>query len=479
MMRFLTLFCSFLFGSLCQQICADITLPKLFSDHMVLQQSDEIKIWGKADAEEELEVSLGQSQAKVTAGTDGQWAVKLPRPTGYGPFELTIAGESSKVVLTNVLLGEVWLCTGQGHMNLTLPNSVDGKKELEKIANANLRFFKVPKHSIDNPIADIEKKASWEVCGSKSAEAFSAVAYYFGKKLQSELKCPVGLILAAVDKAPAEAWIKRKDLDEASVFKELLEHWDARGKDIISESRPSNLFNGMIAPLVDFKIRGVVCYLGESNVGRGHQFATLFPTLIKNWRAAFGGSEFPFYYVALAPHRYENMDAEDLPEIWDAQLKTLRLNNTGMVVASDITDPESSKIINAKPIADRLSAWAFAKDYAKKDKVFSGPIFQKAEIDGNQIRLRFAHVGTGLMVKGGGQLTDFTVAGSDKKFIKANAEIDGDSVVVSCDKIDRPVAVRFGWTDTAMPNLFNNAGLPAAPFRTDAFELKSVNKHYR
>ena len=457
---------------------ADISLPKIFSNRMVLQDGKQITVWGKAEPGETLEVSLGESSIKLTVNDEGHWLAKVDRPKGDGPFELTIAGKTSKVVLSDILLGQVWLCSGQSNMEWSLARSKDPKKEIEGSTNKQIRLFKVPREAIDKPQNDILKEAKWVECKPETSKSFSAVAYYFGKKLQAELKCPIGLVQSAWGGTPVESWTSRKAMSEIDSLKPLLEHWDGRTEQLKHAHRPGNLYNGMIAPLLKFKFSGAIWYQGESNVGRGAQYATLFPAMINCWRKDFDNASMPFYFVNLAPFRYGRAEPDALPEVWDAQLKTLKLKNTGMAVITDIGNVKDIHPRNKKGVGERLALWALAKNYGKKELVFSGPLFKQAEIEGDKIRVRFTS-NKGLKTSDGKKLTGFTIAGPDKKFVPAVAKIDNDSLLISSDDVKRPIAVRFAWTDTATPNLVNAAGLPAAPFRSDDFELKSKDKHFR
>ena len=467
-----------LFIALVPVASADISLPKIFSDHMVLQDSRQITIWGTADPSESLEISLGESSTRLAADDKGNWAVRIDRPKGDGPFDLTIAGKTSRIVITDILLGQVWLCSGQSNMNWPLNKTEKHQPEIENSTNKQIRLFKVPREAIDKPQNDILKEAKWVECKPDTSKDFSAVAYYFGKKLQSELKCPIGLVQSAWGGTPAESWTSRKSLSAITSLKPLLEHWDSRTEQLKNPQRPGNLYNGMIAPLIRFKFAGVIWYQGEANVGRGYQYATLFPAMINCWRKSFGDDKLPFYFVNLAPYRYQRATPEALPEVWDAQLKTLKLQKTGMAVISDIGNIKDIHPKNKKGVGERLALWALAKNHDKKNIVFSGPLFKQAEIEGNRIRVRFTN-GKGLKSRDGEPLTDFLIAGSDRKFVKAVAVIDDDSLLISAESVKTPRVVRFAWTDTATPNLVNEAGLPAAPFRSDDFELKSKDKHFR
>jgi len=458
---------------------ADITLPKIFSDHMVLQRGDVIQIWGNADGEESLDVKLGNKSVTVTVGNEGTWKASIPSPSEAGPFDLEIVGKSSKLVLSDVLLGEVWLCSGQSNMNWPLKNSKEGAEEIKASSNDKIRLFKVPQHSVDKRLLDIEKTANWESCNEKTSENFSAVAYHFGKRLQQELDCPIGLIQSAWGGTPVESWTPRADLENDKTLAPLLKHWDERASDAQNPHRPANLFNGMISPILPFKIRGAIWYQGESNVGRGYQYSKLFPILINSWRQKFNDNNMPFIFVGLAPFRYQRSEPFDLPEVWDAQFKALEMKSVGMAVTTDIGNVKDIHPRNKTMVGKRLSLWALANVYGKKDLVLSGPIYNSHKVEGNKIRILFSNVGGGLVSRDGKPISDFTISGSDEKFFPAKAVIEGDALVVSADEVVDPVAVRFAWTDTATPNFFNKEGLPAAPFRTDQFELKSKDKHFR
>ncbi len=274
-------------------------------------------------------------------------------------------------------------------------------------------------------------------------------------------------------------------MDQVESLAPLLRHWN-ENDDPISQDRPANLFNGMIAPMTRFQIRGVIWYQGESNNGRGAQYATLFPTLIENWRNEFSSGEFPFLFVQLAPFRYKDNPPTDLPEIWDAQLRTYKtVPNTGMVVTTDVGDLADINPKNKQAVGRRLALFALAKAYKaqlpeeKQSFAYCGPIYESKSINGNRIRITFQQTANGLRKRNPNEdLTYFTICGEDGHFVPATATIEGDTVVVSSTEVPHPIEVRFGWTDTAQPNLCNSEGLPASPFRTDNFPLESANKSF-
>ena len=472
---------------------ADISLPKIFSDHMVLQQNTSAPVWGTAEPAQKLVVTFNDIQVKIQADAGGRWSTLIKTPGAGGPFQLEIAAESGepKVVFTDVLVGEVWVCSGQSNMEWPMTKVLNPETEIDMSKNfPNLRLFTVANNASPQPLEDFANVTPWSVCGPDSVKSFSGVAYFFGRELSKELdNIPIGLINSSWGGTRCEAWTARSALDEVELLAPLLRHWDENDEPT-SQHRPANLFNAMIAPMTKFKIRGVIWYQGESNNGRGYQYATLFPTMIKNWRNAFNSGEFPVYFVQLAPFRYTDNPPGDLPEVWDAQLKTLNsVPNTGMVVTTDLGNISDIHPKNKQAVGRRLARIALAETYNhllpddKKNIVDSGPIYESISTNGDRIRLTFKHVAAGLRNQDPNQdpdqeLTCFTICGEDRKFYPAVASIEGDTVVVSSPEVKNPIAVRFGWTDTSQPNLFNSEGLPASPFRTDDFPLESANRSF-
>ena len=465
---------------------ADIRLPKIFSDNMVLQRDTDVRIWGTADPGEELTISLGDNSAKVVADDSGNWSSELPPPDTGGPYKLSVEGSESSVVFSEVYVGEVWLCVGESNMSRTLKQSIDFEDDaardawLQEIDNSNIRLFTVPENAIDEPTGDFTEAVAWQKCRGADVGDFSALAYYFGLALQENeaLKdVPIGLINASLGGATAEAWTSRTGLDAAEALKPMMQHWNDN-PDKRSPARPSGLYNGMLAPLVPLGIRGVVWYQGETNVGRGDQYRDIMEVLIQDWREKFQSDAMPFVFVQVCPYRYSDWDPRALPELWDAQNAVLEVPNTGMAVTSDIGDAEDPHPKNKEIIGKRLAQLALADVYAAADAKGQGPQFESMEVvdQTNQIRVRFTQA-EGLKAVGE-NVTGFQVCGSDGEFQKANAKLEDGVVVVWADEVNQPTQVRYLWQDTAKANLFNQKGLPARSFRTDDFKLLSEGRHF-
>ncbi|MGI9518691.1 MAG: sialate O-acetylesterase [Pirellulaceae bacterium] len=467
-------------------LMADIQLPKIFSDKMVLQRGDSVNIWGTADPGEELTVTLGESSVTTQADDAGNWSIQLVPPPAGGPYELTIAGKDAQVVYNDVLVGEVWLCSGQSNMQWSMNQSLDFESDEERIKyfseinGSRLRLFTVPANAIEEPASDLAGAAVWEECTPATVAEFSAVAYFFAKALQEHESLndvPIGLIDSSWGGTPAEAWTSREALEAHANLAPLLEHWDAN-EDKRNPRRPAALYNGMIEPLIPLTIRGVVWYQGESNVGRANQYKTLFPSLIEDWRARFGQGNFPFYFVQLAPHRYGDLDPRALAELWDAQDDVLQLPNTGMAVSVDIGNSTDIHPKNKQIVGQRLACIALAETYGQVGLECRGPVYRSIEKieDGSKllIHLDFAE---GLHHHGD-SLNGISICGDDGEFVTAHAEIRDGKLVAWSDDIEKPAHVRYLWDDTAQGNLFNAAGLPASPFRTDDFEMLSVHENF-
>jgi len=484
---------------------ADVTPHALFRDHAVLQREVPVPVWGTASPGENVSVRLADRPAvTTTAGADGRWQVHLPAQPAGGPFKLVFEGKN-RIELNDVWLGEVWLCSGQSNMERQL-GLRNGQQPLvnweQEVASANypkIRHFAVERMPSDTPLADTTGK--WDVCSPQTAAQFTAVGYYFARDLQRELGVAVGLIHSSWGGTPAEAWM-RQDLlagefpeviaaQENAVaaygvalekFKTeepaLLLAWQeadaaakAAGKPSpgkpapprnpsTTQNRPSSLYNGMIAPLQPYAFRGVIWYQGESNAGRAEAYRTLFPALIRDWRTQWGQGEFPFLFVQIAPYKSQP------PEIRDAQLHTWRTTpNTAMVVTTDVGDAEDIHPTRKEPVGSRLALAARALAYGEALD-YSGPRFTAFKIEGSKVILSFDHVGGGLVAKDGA-LRGLTISGDGKTFVPADAVIVGETVEVSASAVAAPVAVRYGWTNAPDVNLFNSAGLPASPFRTD------------
>lgn len=460
---------------------SDITLPKIFSDHMVIQQNSNLRIWGTADPTEKLTITFSEQEKTTQADANGRWSTTIKTGNAGGPYELLIASESSdtRVLVSDVMVGEVWVCSGQSNMAWPNKNALNPEIEFEDAKNyPNIRLFTVSNSAISKPQSEFAKVEPWVCCSPESIQGFSATAYQFAKQLSKDMDIPIGLINTSWGGTRCEAWTPESALQADERYAPLLEFWADKNQPT-SQHRPGNLYNAMIAPLKGYAFQGVIWYQGEANVGRGAQYEHLFPTMIKSWRKEFNQGDFPFYFVQLAPFRYSKKAPQALPEVWQAQLNTLKnLDNVGMAVTTDIGNVNNIHPKNKQAVGQRLALWALGGVYkdliSTSPQPMSGPIFKDFSIEGNKIRLTFDHMADGLKIRSPDtELTHFLICGDDQQFVPASAQVDGDTVIVSSPKVPKPVAVRFSWEDTAEPNLINSAGLPASPFRTDEFDLLS------
>ena len=485
---------------------AKVKTNSLFSNNMVLQQGVVVPVWGTADENENVSVAFcGQKVA--TVAKDGKWFVQLQSLKSGGPFEMTITGKDV-VKITNILVGEVWVCSGQSNMERKLGLAggqkpiVDWQNEAKDAANyPQIRQYTVARNPSAVKVEDA--KGKWTICDSISVKNFSAVGFFFGRSLTQSLKnVPIGLIFSAWGGTLAEKWTTRATMESndelksivaaydksildfpaaAAKFKlnedSLLTKWkaDTTAARIAKKPMPKKpfapidptksgdcggLYNGMIAPLIPYAIKGAIWYQGEANSVKAKQYQTLFPAMIADWRKAWNMGDFPFFFVQIAPHMWMS------PEIREAQLLTLKKSpNTAMAVIVDCGDSADIHPANKRPVGERLALAARALTYKQK-MAYSGPIYKSMEVKGNTAILSFDHVNKGLEVKGTA-LTDFVISGDGKTFVPAKAEIKGKTVVVSSDKVTTPVAVRMGWKNVPHVNLYNKDGLPASPFRTD------------
>lgn len=638
--------------------CAEVRLPALFSDGMVLQREREAPVWGWATPGEKVTVSVGAKSVSATAGADGRWQVRLASMKATGtPFDVTIAGATNTIALHNILVGEVWICSGQSNMEMGVGGVMNAAQEIAAANYPQIRQFTVAKVVADQPKTEMQGK--WVACTPETVGSFSAVAYFFGRNLHQQLKVPIGLIHTSWSGTPAEAWASRDSLARDPKLRQILDHcfdsteayrtanaafeqqltrwqdahrlndpgnagekagwaapntdtkswytmtlpvmlmhgepslylqgafWFRReveipaawaghaltlnlgpiadfdvtyfngvqigahaedtpetakvsrqytipaeqvktGRAVIavrlfskygeggfgakpeefsltaadaqpaaiplagpwnyrvelgvapkptprgpippdSSWSPTKLFNGMIAPLIPYAMRGAIWYQGESNGDLGYQYRTLFPAMISSWRAAWGEGDFPFLYVQLANwlHHQDVPSECSWAELRDAQLFTLHTRNTGMAVAIDIGDALDIHPKNKQEVGRRLALAAEAQVY-KQPVAYSGPMYRTMKVEKAQIRLRFDHIDGGLLAKDG-ELTGFAIAGKDHRFVWAHARIDGETVVVWSEDVPAPEAVRYGWHYNPTCNLYNHAGLPASPFRTDTW----------
>jgi sialate O-acetylesterase len=488
---------------------AQVKPNALFSDHMVLQSGMSVPIWGTATPGEKVFVTLLKHTRTATAGADGKWTVRLTSLKPGGPFEMTIAGKSpgeTPIVVKDVLVGEVWLGSGQSNMQFYVSKNgpghapyglLDEEKEIAAANYPQLRMFTVKNATSYTP--QTEEVGTWEVCTPQTVPNFSAVGYLFGRDLNQALKLPVGIVLSAFGASTAEAWIPRDALAADPLLKPMLDKLDARedyfkahpgGTDADAppspqtinsrpgrggalrdpahdQHQPTVLYNTMINPILPYAIRGAIWYQGESVVG-GAQGVMLYghvmETMVTDWRKQWGEGNFPFYVVQLPGQQ----NVSNNPLIREQQAKILSLPHSGMAVVLDTSEAHNVHPHNKEPLGDRLSKIALANVYSRKIE-YSGPVYSSMKVEGSTIRINFTHA-AGLMAKGD-KLNWFQIAGADQKFVDADAKVEGSSVIVSSPQVPAPVAVRYAWDnypDTA--NLYNAAGLQAAPFRTDTWD---------
>ncbi len=511
---------------------ADVKLHPLFCDNMVLQRDAKVPVWGTADPGEEVAVDLLSSMPKTffpnsqvptirgTAIADekGNWIVVLEIPGVKSGIDLTgntLVVKGKKISqLKNVAIGDVWICSGQSNMEWKvggLKRDDQGKKVAAAAANPNIRLFTVTKRPFPTPQSTIpvtKSEGLWLECTPETVLNFSAVGYFFGRDLQKSLGVPIGLIHTSWGGTPCEAWTSKAGLaaedglkhyvdainnvnaekamaayeTALAKYKVAAEKAKADGKPApraprkpqnggVNQNTPTALYNGMIAPLIPYAIKGAIWYQGESNGSRAKEYRTLFPAMIADWRKQWG-NDFPFFAVQLAPFRADGSEKVAYAELRDAQFyATQKLPKVGIAVITDSGEETDIHPQKKEPAGARLALAARAIAYGEKIE-YSGPVFKDAKIDGNKVTVSFKHLGGGLKCNGD-TLSGFTVCGEDKVFHPAKAEIVGDRVVVTCEAVSKPVAVRFGWVNFAKPelNFFNAAGLPAVPFRSDEFPL--------
>jgi sialate O-acetylesterase len=453
---------AFLLGLFIVQASAAVRLPSIIGSHMVLQQQAKVKIWGwSAPAEKiTIQVSWDTTTYHVTASRGARWITEVKTPVAGGPYTVKIKG-SNEIILDDVMIGEVWLCGGQSNMEWSADQGLkQSKDEAPNATNKNIRFFYVPKSTSSTPQDDV--KAQWVVCNPEDMLHFSAIGYFFGKQINAVTGYPVGLINSNWGGTPAEVWtpeeIIQNDHDLRNASEKLMpsQWWPhIRGE----------AYNAMIYPITNYEISGTIWYQGESNVGTHYGYQRLFTNMIDSWRKAWN-KNFPFYFVQIAPYTYgdNHINGAFLRE---AQTKSTSFPKTGMVVVSDLVD--NVKDIHPtlkKEVAARLANYALGDTYGVKGLHYKTPVYTSHSVEKNKIRINFDNVPTTLVSKGG-EPTDFYIAGADGVFVPAKAIIEGKTIIVSSTKVKEPVDVRFGFTNTAMPNLFSAEGLPVNLFRTD------------
>jgi sialate O-acetylesterase len=489
---------------------ADVKLPSIISDNMVLQQDAPAGVWGWADPGEKVTVKFGDKSAETVADDKGKWKVKLEGLATGAPGELTVAGKNT-LTIKNVVAGEVWVASGQSNMEWTVSGVKDKDAEIKAADFPQIRMYTVKKNPQAEPAEDTTGK--WEVCTPQTVPGFSAVGYFFARRLYQTLKQPVGIIHTSWGGTPAEYWTPKPVLAADKELKTYLDGWDKaveaypaakekfekdlaawkeltktpppegqkhpnqprppRGEPGNATGMPASLYNGMVAPITNYGIRGAIWYQGESNAGQPDLYKKLFPSMIKSWRQVWKNEEFPFLFVQLANfmQRHEQPTDTNWARLREAQLETLDLPHTGMAVIIDIGEEKDIHPKNKQDVGLRLALWAEATVYYK-DQEYSGPLPGGFQVEEGKARLTFRN-GEGMKAADGGKIKGFAVAGEDRKFVWADVEIQGDHIVVSSPQVPTPVAVRYGWDDNPDCNLINGTGLPASPFRTDEWPLGS------
>ncbi len=486
---------------------ARIELPAIISPNMILQQNTTIKLWGKSTLSGDVLIQCNweKDTHTVVCNNDGKWNVSIKTPAAGGPYKITISDKDDKIEINQVMIGEVWFCSGQSNMEFPMGTSdiywhtgvLNYETEIKEATYPDIRLFTVKKQTAEKPVDTC--RGAWVTCTPESVSSFSAVAYYFGRRLYQQLKVPIGLINSSWGGTPAESWTRREILENDTAYKCIFDNYqhlldaypEAYNKYLVELEKwkrdveqgiitgtdakrpprepigplhhktPSVLYNGMVAPIIPYTIKGVIWYQGESNANNPSLYARLFPDMIKNWRDDWQQGNFPFYFVQIAAHSNQN------PLIREAQLKTMKsVPNTGMVVTLDVGDSLDIHPRDKKTVGERLALWALSQTYNIPGITYSGPVYKSMTIEDNSVRIYFDYVGSGLAAKNN-KLSLFEIAGDDRVFVNANARIENNTIVVSADMVKHPVAVRYAWKNYMIPDLFNKEGLPASSFRTN------------
>jgi len=437
----------------------NITLPSLVSSDMVLQQNSEIRLWGWGDPQEKVEIFTSWNGEVINTVTDSHanWSIQVKTPEAGGPYQIKISGYN-QILLNNVMIGEVWICSGQSNMQWPLSGGVNrGEEEIASADLPDIRLFQVVRKSAE--VEQIDLQGKWEVCRPETVRDFSAVGYYFAKQLQQNLKVPVGIINSSWGGTPAEAWIPAKYFISSDSLREASEKLEPQPW---GPQKPAWVYNTMIHPLGNIRIAGVIWYQGEANVVNANYYDHVFSQLIASWRDVWE-HEFPFYYVQIAPFAYGKPEEGVL--VRDAQRRVLkRVENTGMAVISDLADLEDIHPREKLDVGYRLARLALNKHYKTLDELVESPELSGIEIEKNKVHVLFEH-SEGLYFKPNSESL-FELAGADGVFFPAQAKIRDERVLLVSKKVKAPVYVRFAWGNTRVSNLFNSADLPASSFST-------------
>ncbi len=506
-------------AALAFQARAELKLPAIFGDHMVLQQKQANPVWGWDNPGTEVTVKFAGQTKTAKAGADGKWTVKLdPLPANANPANLTIRGTSQRE-LKDVLVGEVWVCSGQSNMQWSVLSSWDADLEIATAKFPNLRLISVPQVGTQEPQDDF--KGEWKACTPQTVGSFSAVGFFYGRVLHQMLDVPVGLINNAWGGSAAEAWVRRDVLEKDARFKSLLDSWAVREKQLASEEarlahekaladwkqkgdaakkagksftqrapqgpqqvlggnqRPSNIYNGVLRPTIGYGIRGAIWYQGESNASRAFEYGYLFPLMIQHWRQEWGQGDFPFYWVQLADFKAEQAQPgdSDWAELRESQTKTQNaVKNGGQAVIIDLGESNDIHPKNKRDVAERLARIALARDYGVDIKWRSAE-YKSVAIQGDKAVVTLDTFGSSLRTVDVSEVRGFAVCGEDRNWVWAEAKIVGkDRVEVSAKGVAKPVAVRYAWADNPVCNLFSVEGLPVTPFRSDDFPMITAPK---
>ncbi|MGE5944911.1 MAG: sialate O-acetylesterase [Flavobacteriales bacterium] len=450
---------------------AQIRLPSIISDNMVLQQNSEATLWGWSGASERFVImsSWKEEVDTVQASNIGKWKAKIKTPSAGGPYTIILKGmsrfrPSPSIVLENIMIGEVWLLSGQSNMEMS--NNQQIKDILPTSANNKMRFFRVDQKASEYP--QDHAHGEWVSCNEETLRRFSAAGYFFGKKIQEELgDIPIGLIQSTWSGTPIELWEPASVIDSDPIMKK------AASEIVVKTHRPHQpgyIYNAMIYPISNYTIKGALWYQGESNTPRAYAYEKMLNGMIGSWREAFQ-NDFPFYYVQIAPWKYETSLYEGAL-LQEAQSKSLSYPKTGMVVITDLVDDVTNlHPQNKKDVGERLALLTLAETYGKNIPVYKSPVLKNMEIDKAKANLYFSDAPNGFITKDGGKPTEFMIAGSDKKFLPADVKLERDRIIVSNKNIKEPVAVRFSFGNTGISNVLSKEGFPIVPFRTDTWDV--------
>ena len=493
---FVIFFGGFWMGLFLSGAHAEVTLPAIFGDHMVLQRGMTLPIWGNADPGEQVSVQIAGQSTQTKANASGNWRVTLrPLPAFASPETLVVEGKN-RIEIQDVLLGDVWICAGEGNMAFPLSDAVGGKDTPEAMADSALRFFVSTNQPSLHP--DRQGAGNWIVCTPEEVLSLSSVGYFFARDLRSSHHLPIGMVQCTSDDAPAQSWISRKGLAAHPAFSndlaELAAKESPKNLDGVSTRTPSSLFNGVIAPLIPYAMTGVLWYQGESNEGLAALgYRRLFPRLIRDWRQQWEQGPFPFFFVQPAGFGGEDAPVVEpfygkdhgatrgIPWLREGMASALTLPNTGMAVTTDIGVSDDIQSPDKLDVGRRLALLARKRVYGE-ELVDEGPTYRSIKIEGAKVRISFVTVGGGLTLGSSPFQADdtlpiittglrgFALAGADGRWFAATGLIDGNSVLLASDAVPHPEAVRYNWSGFPEGNLYNREGLPAAPFRTDAWQ---------